>query len=310
MKKISIVTPVYNEQDNIESIILCTCNILNALTHYDYEHIFIDNNSKDSSQEILKDFAKKNKKIKLIFNTKNFGYIRSSYHGILQATGDAIILMSADMQDPPELINEFIREWEGGNNIILAQKINSEENILLRNIRKIYYKIIKKISETSLTRDTLGYGLYSKSIIDATKTIKDPYPYFRGILTEIADNIKLVPYVQPQRKFGISKINFFSMYDFAITGVVKHSNFPIRIMSIAGFLSSILSILISLGYFIYKLANWNNFDAGIAPILVGIYAFFSFQLLFMGLIGEYVLSIHQNTRNVPLVFEKERTNFE
>jgi glycosyltransferase involved in cell wall biosynthesis len=309
MKKISIITPVYNEEQNIETIITATQNVLESLTHLDYEHIFIDNNSKDRTKDILRDFAKENKKIKVIFNTKNFGYIRSSYYGVLQGTGDAIILMSADMQDPPELIREFIKQWESGKNIILGQKINSTENFIIKSVRKIYYRIIQKISENELTKDTLGYGLYAKSIIDATRTINDPYPYFRGIVTEVDDNIHLIPYIQPKRKFGKTKFSFLSMYDIAITGIVKHSKVPIRFMSIVGFLSSMLSILIAFGYLVYKLLSWDSFIGGVAPTLIGIYTLASFQLFFMGLMGEYILSIHTNTRKIPLVFEKERLNF-
>ena len=309
MKKISIITPVYNEEENIETIISATKDVLESLSHLDYEHIFIDNNSKDRTKDILRDFAQKNKKIKVIFNTKNFGYIRSSYYGILQGTGDALILMSADMQDPPELIYEFIKQWETGKNIILAQKINSNENLVIKYIRKIYYIIIQKISENSLSKDTLGFGLYAKSIIDATKEINDSYPYFRGIITEVDDDIHLIPYTQPKRKFGKTKFNFLSMYDVAITGIVKHSKVPIRFMSIVGFLSSILSMLIALGYFVYKLLSWDSFMGGIAPALIGIYTLASFQLFFMGLVGEYILSMHSNIRKIPLVFEKERLNF-
>ena len=309
MKKISIITPVYNEEENVALIASAIENIFKLLPHLKYEHIFIDNASKDKTGIILRKLAEKSKNIKLIFNTKNFGYIRSSYYGVLQGTGDAIVLISADMQDPPELINDFIKYWESGKNIILAQKINTNENIVIKYTRKIYYRIIQKISETTLTKDTLGYGLYSKVIIDSTKSINDPYPYFRGIITEVDDDIQLVQYNQPKRKFGKTKFNFFSMYDTAITGIIKHSKIPIRLMSIAGFFSSFLSILIALGYLVYKLASWNNFLGGVAPTLIGIYTLASFQLLFMGLIGEYILSIHTNTRKVPLVFEKERVNF-
>jgi glycosyltransferase involved in cell wall biosynthesis len=309
MKKISIVTPVYNEEENIEIIINEVENIFKSVPHLDYEHIFIDNASKDKTKDILRKLAQSNKKLKIIFNTKNFGYMRSSYYGVLQGSGDAIILLSADMQDPPELINKFIKLWENGKDIILAQKINTNENMFISFFRKTYYRFVQKISETNLTKDTLGYGLYSKKIIDATKVINDPYPYFRGILTEVDDNIELVQYSQPKRRYGKTKFNFYSLYDVAITGIIKHSKIPIRLMSIIGFFSSFFSIIIALGYLVYKLASCDNFLGGIAPTLIGIYAIASFQLLFMGLIGEYILSIHTNTRRVPLVFEKERLNF-
>lgn len=309
MKKISIVTPVLNEEENILDIIIQTKKIMSEYSELTYEHIFIDNFSTDRTIEQLRGAAQKDKNIKVILNAKNFGYVRSSYHGIMQASGDSVVLMSGDLQDPPLLIKSFIAKWLEGKKIILAQKKSSKESYFMSTIRKLFYRFIKKISDTNLTVNTIGFGLFDKTIITSLKKIQDPYPYFRGLLTEVSDEITLVFYEQPLRQKGKNKFNFFLMYDLAITGIVKHSKLPIRIFTISGFALSVLSLLVASIYFVYKLVNWDNFSGGIAPILIGMFSIASFQIFFLGLIGEYILSIHSQVRNVPLVFEKERINF-
>lgn len=309
MKKISIVTPVCNEEENIADIVQSIRDIMQEYNSLVYEHIFIDNSSTDKTVNFLREICLKDKNVKVIINRRNFGYLRSTFYAIKQSTGDSVILISADLQDPPYLIKDFINHWLEGKKIILGKKKSSDEGFLLTLIKKFFYRFMQKISESQLTKDTVGFGLFDKEVIDSLKKIIDPYPYFRGLITEIGHEIFLVEYSQPIRKKGKSKFNFLSMYDIAITGIVKHSKLPIRIFTISGFILSLISLLIALIYFVYKLVNWYTFSGGIAPILIGMFIIASFQIFFLGLIGEYILSIHTQVRNIPLVFEKERINF-
>jgi glycosyltransferase involved in cell wall biosynthesis len=309
MKKVSIVTPVLNEEENIFDIINQTKKIMSEYNELTYEHIFIDNFSTDGTVEKLISVAQKDKNIKVILNTKNFGYVRSSYHGIMQASGDAVVLMAGDLQDPPSLLKSFIAKWLEGKKIILAQKESSKESFFMNTIRKLFYKFIRKISDTNLTVNTIGFGLFDKTIINSLKMIRDPYPYFRGLLTEVSEEVTLVAYEQPLRQKGKTKFDFFLMYDLAITGIVKHSKIPIRIFTLMGFLLSALSLLSGIIYFFYKIFNWYSFESGIAPILIGVFILGSFQIFLLGLIGEYLINVHTQVRNIPLVFEKERINF-
>lgn len=310
MKKISIITPVFNEEDNIIELIDKVKSFLSSINNIIYEHIFIDNCSTDRSVQILRNVASDNKNIKVILNSKNFGYARSSFYGILQASGDAVILMSADLQDPPYLLKDFIKSWQNGKKIVLAQKRRTSESFLIKNARKIFYRLIKKISDTKLTIDTIGFGIFDRSIINEIRKINDPYPYFRGLITEISEEIHLVQYDQPVRKKGITKFKFLDMYDLAITGIVKHSKIPIRIFVLFGFFLSIFSLIIGVIYFVYKILNWDSFATGVAPLLIGFFILGSLQLFLLGLIGEYIISINSQVRNIPLVFEKERINFD
>ncbi len=309
MKKlISIITPTYNEEDNIEK--LCS-QISQELmkTDCDYEHIVIDNNSNDKTVEILKKIASKDKNLKIIINARNFGHIKSPIHGMLQSKGDAAILMSADFQDPPEMIKEYISEWKKGYDVVLGQKESTKENLLVHNIKKIFYKLIKSISEVPLMLDTTGAGLFDRKIIEQVRLIDDPYPYFRGLISEITSNIKLIKFVQPKRFSGKTKNNFYTLYDIGILGIIKHSKIPLRIMTFLGFFTSIISILISLVFLFRKLFFWDSFDLGIAPLIVGLFGIASIQIFLLGFIGEYVMNILTQTRKLPLVVEKERINF-
>jgi glycosyltransferase involved in cell wall biosynthesis len=305
---ISVVIPTFNEEENIKELIQKISYLLES-NNINYEQIIIDNSSTDGTIEILKEIAKNNKKIKVIINTKNFGPLRSPIYGILQSDGDACILMNADFQDPPELIIEYIKLWKEGNKIILAEKIDSDENIFLKKIRIYFYKFLNKISETNLTINTTGSGIFDKSIISILKKINDPYPYFRGLLSELGFEIKTIKFKQPKRKYGISKNSFFSLYDFAILGIIKHSKLPIRIMVIFGFIFSFISALVAIFFLFYKIMFWNSFALGIAPIIIGIFLASSIQIFLLGLIGEYVSIILTHNRKMPLVFEKERINF-
>jgi glycosyltransferase involved in cell wall biosynthesis len=320
MRKIIIVTPTYNEELNISNFILEVEKIMFSIS-VDYEHLIIDNSSTDKTQLIIKEIAEKKKNLKAIFNLKNFGWVRSTYHALIESSqlfnykdkqdnvDFAVILISADFQDPISLIPEFINLWKQNNKIVLGKKISSEENILKFQIRKIFYKLINLLSEEKLTENTIGFGLYDQSVLRDLKKINDPYPYFRGLIAELGYQIKLIEYHQPVRKFGVSKMNILSLYDIAITGIVKHSKLPLRIMTILGFVTSFISLIISLGYLIYKILFWNTFVAGVAPLVVGLFALGFLNIFILGLIGEYVLGILIHIRNIPHVFEKERINF-
>jgi glycosyltransferase involved in cell wall biosynthesis len=308
MSKISIVTPTYNEGENIEK--LCSgIKLEMEKLNIDYEHIVIDNSSTDKTIEILKEICSRDKKVKVIINTKNFGHIKSPFHGILQSSGDACILMASDFQDPLDLIPTYIKKWQSGSKIVLGKKISSAENTLIFSLRKFFYKFLNKISETKLTENTTGSGIFDKSIISQLKKINDPYPYLRGLLNELSKDISIVEFNQPRRLLGKTKNNVFTLYDIGMLGIIKHSRAPLRLVTFLGFVLSFFSLLTAFIYFIYKLIFWNSFDVGVAPIVIGIFGFASIQILLLGIIGEYVGILLIHLRNLPLVIEKERINF-
>ena len=308
MSKISIVTPTFNEEENIQKLCLGIKDSMEKLK-IDYEHIVIDNCSTDKTITTLKEICSKDKNVKVIINIKNFGHIKSPFHGILQSTGDACILMASDFQDPLDLIPVYIKKWQNGSKIVLGKKITSDENKLIFSIRKFFYKFLNKISETKLTENTTGSGIFDKSIINQLKNIKDPYPYLRGLLNELGEEISVVEFNQPKRLFGITKNNIFSLYDIGMLGIIKHSRAPLRFVTFLGFILSFFSLLTAIIYFVYKLIFWNTFDLGIAPLIIGIFGFASIQVLLLGIIGEYVGILLIHIRNLPLVIEKERINF-
>lgn len=308
-KKISVVTPCYNEESNVEILYNRVKNVIQELTNYTYEHIFIDNDSNDKTLNVLKRLAANDRNVKVIANARNFGHIRSPYYAMLQADGEIVISIVSDLQDPPELIIQFIKHWEAGNKIVIGVKEKSEENIIMFSIRKIFYKLIDKISESKQIRNFTGFGLYDKSFIDVLKQLNEPYPYFRGLVSELGFLIKEVPYKQPIRFSGKTKNNFYTLYDIAMLGFVSHSKIPLRMSSFIGFIVSFLSIFIALIYFIYKLFFWSNFQVGIAPLVIGFFFFGGVQLFFLGIIGEYISAIFTQVKNRPLVIEKERINF-
>ncbi len=312
MKKISIVSGCYNEEENIELLykkIFLHCDAFKG--KYDFELIIIDNCSVDNTPKILKRLAEHDKRLKVILNSRNFGHIRSPFYAITQATGDAVIYMASDLQDPPALISDLIKSWEEGYKVVMAVKKSSQESKFLFFIRKLFYDLIKKLSDddTQLIKNYTGFGLYDKKIIDTIRLIDDPYPYFRGLVCEIGFDKKIIEFDQPLRKNGKSKNNFYTMYDNAMIGIVKHSKMPLRIMTFAGFLLSFLSLLVSFGYLAAKLVFWENFELGIAPLIISIFFFSSVQLFFMGILGEYIGAIYTRVNKKPLVVEKERINF-
>ena len=306
--KISIVTPTFNEIENIEK--LCV-EIKNEITKIkcDYEHIIIDNSSTDGTIEKIKNLASKDKKIKVIINSKNYGHIRSPFYGILQSTGDATILMASDFQDPINMIGKYIQAWKNGSKIVLGEKVSSEESKFTFSLRKFFYNFLNHISDIELTKNTTGSGIFDKSVIQKLKLIDDPYPYFRGLIAEVGDEIKTIKFDQPLRKYGKTKNNFSTLFDIAMLGVVKHSRKPLRFMVLIGFISSIISFFIGIFYLIYKLLFWDSFSLGLAPIVIGIFIVSSIQITLLGLVGEYIGVILLHQRKLPLVIEKERINF-
>jgi glycosyltransferase involved in cell wall biosynthesis len=309
-KLISIVTPCYNEEENVETLYLQVREVLRGLPEYDYEHIFIDNSSEDKTVAILKGIAEKDKNVKIIVNALNFGHIRSPYYGLLQSSGEAVILIVSDLQDPPVLIIDFIKKWEEGYKIVIGVKTKSKENRLMFFIRKVFYNMISKISETKQVKNFTGFGLYDKKFIDVLRALDEPYPYFRGLISELGFNREEIVYTQPKRERGKTKNNFYTLYDMAMLGFVNHSKVPLRISSFLGFGIAFMSILIAFGYFIYKLIFWSNFQLGIAPLVIGIFFLGGVQLFFLGVIGEYIGAILTQVKKRPLVVEKERINFD
>ena len=310
MKKIiSIVTPVYNEAENVTELCERIAKVMSKI-NYNYEHLCIDNCSTDATLSILRKRAKKDPHLKIISNARNFGYIRSSYHALLQASGDAVVLIASDLQDPPEMIEQFIQKWEAGFKTVMAVKPVSEESSMMFAVRKLYYGIIKRISDIPIVSNATGSGLFDRAVIDILQYIKDPYPYFRGLVCEIGFPIATVPFKQPRRLRGLTSQNFYSLYDIAMLGIVKHSKVPIRLMSIIGFAIASLSIIVALIYFIVKLISWDSFTLGLAPVVIGQFFFGAVQMIFLGILGEYALSIQTQVRNLPLVIEKERINFD
>jgi glycosyltransferase involved in cell wall biosynthesis len=308
-KKISIVTPCFNEEENIDELCKRISTVMQILP-YEYEHICIDNHSTDNTVQKLKSIALVDPRLKIIVNTRNFGHIRSPYYAMMQASGDAVVLIASDLQDPPEMIKEFIEKWEMGAKTVLAVKPQSEESSLMFTIRKIYYKTISRISEVPLIQNATGAGLFDRRVIETLRSLNDPYPYFRGLLCEIGYPIDTVKFKQPRRVRGVTKNNFYTLYDIAMLGITNHSKIPLRIMTMLGFTLAAISMLLAFGFFIAKLLYWNSFELGLAPILIGIFFFGAVQLFFIGLLGEYIGSIHTQTRNMPLVVELERVNFE
>ena len=276
---------------------------------YNYEHIFIDNASTDGTVKKIKDIAVLDKRVKLIVNARNFGHIKSPYYGILQSSGDACVLIASDLQDPPEMIIEFVRKWEAGFKTVLAVKPESEESSAMFFIRKMYYRFITKISEVRLVQNATGAGLFDRVVINILRDIQDPYPYFRGLLCEIGFPIATVPFKQPRRQRGFTKNNFYTLYDIAMLGITNHSKIPLRLMAMCGFLLSFLSLIVAFCFFVAKILFWSSFQLGAAPMLIGIFFFGAVQTFFIGVLGEYVASIHTQVRNMPLVVELERVNF-
>ena len=308
-KSISIVSGCFNEAGNVEELVARVAKAMEALPGYDYEQIIIDNASTDGTQEILRRLASTNPRLKVILNARNFGHIRSPYHALLQANGDAVIALASDLQEPPELIPEMIKKWEEGAKAVVAIKDSSDESPIFFAIRRIYYLLVEGLAEFKTVKNFTGFGLYDRAIIDYCRTVADPYPYFRGQISEIGLPIVEISYHQVARKRGITKNNFFTLYDLAMLGITNHSKVPLRLAAMLGFFMAILSLLVALVYLIYKLVFWYSLPVGTAPLVIGLFFFASVQLFFIGILGEYIGAIHTQVLRRPLVVEKERINF-
>jgi polyisoprenyl-phosphate glycosyltransferase len=310
MTFISVISGCYNEEDNVEELYLQVREAIRSLAGYTYEHIFIDNASTDRTLERLRAIASRDKNVKVIVNTRNFGHIRSPYHALLQARGVAVIGMASDLQDPPALIPELVRKWEEGYKVVMAVKPSSDENWLMRQIRGAYYDFLGQISKVKLVKNFTGFGIYDRKVIDTLRSIEDPYPYFRGLVADLGFEAATVEFRQPRRKHGVTHNNFFTLYDLAMLGITNYSKVPLRLATMIGFIMSVTSFLIAMGYLVMKLLFWYRFTFGQAPLLIGIFFLGSVQLLFIGLIGEYIGAIHTQVQKRPLVIEKERINFD
>ncbi|MBQ7832743.1 MAG: glycosyltransferase [Lachnospiraceae bacterium] len=310
MKKISVLIPCYNEVENVVPMSEAVTNILEKeLSAYDYELVFIDNCSTDGTRDKLEEICAKNKKIKAIFNVTNFGQFNSPFYGMCQTTGDCTISMCCDFQDPVEMLPQFVKEWEDGYKIVSAIKTSSKENPFIRLLRTIYYKMIRNMSDVKMIEHFTGFGLYDKTFIDLLRQLDDPMPFLRGIVAEYGFKRKEIEYQQAKRRAGKTKNNFYTLYDAAMLSVTSYTKVGLRLATILGFISSGVSLLIALVYLILKLINWYNFQAGYAPMIIGIYVLGSLQLFFIGLLGEYILNINSRVIHRPLVVEEKRINF-
>ncbi len=311
MKKISIVTGCYNEESNIRDWYDQVCKQINKLNSYDYEIIVIDNCSDDNTLGILKELAKENPKLKIIANARNFGVARSPFYAMQQATGDAMIYLASDLQDPPVYIPKFIKKWEAGNKVVIGEKLASKESRIKWFLRQCFYKFIKLIedSECTVLSNYTGYGIYDKDIVKLMREYDNPNPYIKNFIAEIGFNPVRIPFKQLERNAGYTKHTFSILLDCLFSVLTNTSSFPIKFMVICGCVLSFFSFLTGLVYFIYKLIYWNSFQLGIAPLAIGVFIILSFQMLFIGLIGEYILSVYKRVDKKPLVIEKERINF-
>ena len=311
MKKLSVLIPCYNEEENVVPISQAVIETLERdLPEYDYELLFIDNDSTDNTRPLLRELCKNNPKIKAIFNAKNFGQFNSPYHGMLQVTGDCVIQMVADFQDPVELIPKYVREWENGYKIVIGVKTSSKENPLMYWLRGCYYKVIKKFSEVEQIEHFTGSGLYDRAFIEVLRELDDPTPFLRGIVAELGFKRKEIPYEQPQRRAGVTKNNFYRLYDAAMLSFTSYTKVGLRMATFFGALTGGASFLVAVIYLIMKLMYWDRFAAGMAPLLIGMCFLGSIQLFFIGFLGEYIMSINTRVMHRPLVIEEERLNFE
>jgi glycosyltransferase involved in cell wall biosynthesis len=310
-KTISIVSPCYDEQDNVRELYERTRAVMAQFPNYCYEHIFIDNASRDCTVRILKEIAARDPHVKIIVNARNFGHVRSPMHAILQAQGDAVAVLLSDLQDPPELLADMIREWEKGTPVVVAIKKTSDESGLMFRIRTAYYRLVSRLTDVRVFPHFTGFGLYDRQVIEIIRrNFRDPYPYFRGMIAEIGLPHVEIEYSQKRRARGITKNNFYTLYDLAMLGITNLSKVPLRLVTFGGFVSALLSLTSGLFYLAYKLIFWKSFSAGMAPVLLGFFFLGSLQMLSLGIIGEYVGSLHTLVQNRPLVVEKERVNFD
>lgn len=309
MKTISVVIPTYNEEKNIMAIYKRVCELFQKeLQNYELQILFIDNASSDQSRGLIEELCRKDHRVQAIFNATNFGFSRSSFYGLSQAEGDCAVMLYADMQDPPEVIPEFVRKWEEGYRIVTGIKSQSKENKLMYALRGIYYNLISKISEGEHIKQFDGFGLYDASFIRVIRKLKDPLPYLRGLVAELGCQRAEVEYTQEKRKAGKTSFNFARYYDVAMLGLTSSTKAIMRMATFLGILMAGICVIIAVVTLIIKLVDWNYFDVGTAAIIVGIFFVGGVQIFFLGFLGEYILNIHTRTMGHPIVVEEKRIN--
>lgn len=311
MKKIAIVIPCYNEEENIVGIAKAIEDeLVSSLPQYDYEILIIDNCSTDNSRALIREICTNNKKVKAIFNAKNFGQFNSPYHAILQADGDCVIPICADFQDPVEMIPRFVHEWENGYKIVCGIKSKSKENPFVRFFRTCYYKLIKKMSSVEQIEHFTGFALYDRDFVEVLRELNDPTPFIRGIVAELGYKRKDIEYTQQKRAAGKTHNNFFTLYDAAMLSFTSYTKIGLRLASMFGFAIAVISALIGIVYLVMKLIWWERFPGGTVPTMILSTFLGSVQMFFLGFLGEYVMNMNTRIMNRPLVVEEERINFE
>jgi polyisoprenyl-phosphate glycosyltransferase len=308
-RQITIVTPCFQEVGNVREMAKAIREVMAGRIDYVYEHLFIDNGSTDGTRELLREIAADDDRIRVILNARNFGQVRSGYHALLQSRGEAVICLVCDFQDPPELITTFLDHWERGAKLVLGVKTEADESRFMYGFRSVYYRWLARIADVKVVQHATGFGLYDRKVIEDLRRIDDPYPFLRGLLAEIGYAPVLIPYRQPLRRVGTTSQTFWTLYDMALLGVVSHSRLPLRLAVLVGVLCAVLSLITGFGYLLYKLAFWDQFSVGIAPALIGIFFLAAVQLIFIGLVGEYLGAVWTHVRKHPHVFEEERINF-
>jgi glycosyltransferase involved in cell wall biosynthesis len=307
---ISVIVPCYNEEANVEVLYRRVCEAFAKIEDVKFQILFIDNNSVDGTQKCLRSLAANDRRVKVIFNVRNFGSLRSPLHAFFQAPGDAVIGMACDLQDPPELLAEFVRSWRAGFKVVVGIKPHSRESAVMFRIRRAYYRALNRISDTPLIENFTGFGLYDRDVIETLRAIPDRRPYFRGLIADLGYARAEIPYIQPARERGVTKNNFYALYDVAMMGLTSHSRVPLRLATMAGFVLGTFSLLVAVTYLIAKLVFWNSFALGQAPVLIGVFFFGSVQMFFVGILGEYIGAIHAQIHPRPWVIERERLNFD
>ena len=303
---VGIVLPCYNEEGNVQELYERLVNVFSELSGYTFEMLFIDNASTDDTVSQLRQLVDKDSRVRVIVNARNFGHIRSPFHAIMEADGDCVVAMSTDLQDPPELIPKFIEAWEQGASVAVGQKRKSDESSVFWLVRSLYYRIARSLAEVPLLEHVTGFGLYDRRVVEIMRTYQDPYPYVRGLICDIGLPISVILYDQPLRKRGITKNNFFTLFDMAMLGITSHSKAPLRLATIAGFALSALSLLMAVLFLVLKLMFWNSLASGYAPAVISIFFLASIQIFLIGLVGEYIGAVLMQVRHRPLVVERDR----
>ncbi|SEQ87383.1 Glycosyltransferase involved in cell wall bisynthesis [Lachnospiraceae bacterium NE2001] len=309
-KKVSVLIPCYNEEENVVPMSNAIKEMFEKnLPQYDYELLFIDNDSSDNTRPLLREICSRNKHVKAIFNAKNFGQFNSPYHGMLQTSGDCVISMVCDFQDPVEMIPKYLAAWEEGYKIVIGIKTASKENKLMYALRSMYYSFVKKFSDVEQIQHFTGSGLYDREFIEVLRNLNDPTPFLRGIVAELGFQRKEIEYEQPKRRAGKTHNNFYTLYDAAMLSITSYTKIGLRLCTFLGAFIGFASIVVGIVYLVLKLTNWYGFEAGMAPLIIIMSFMGAVQLFSIGFMGEYIMSMNKRIMNRPLVVEEERINF-